>query len=158
MTDARFSDAAEGPLALRAETPEDLAVIAALVQDAVLPMSEISWEAKARRLALLVNRCRWEDLAQAEAEGRAFERVRSLLVVSDVTGIASTGIDRRDRDTVLSILDLSWEPGADGAGRLIVTLAGDGAIAASVECLSVDLRDVTRPYRAVSGRVPHHPD
>jgi len=158
MTDARFEDAAEGPLSLRAETPEDLGVIAALVQDAVLPVTEIRWEAKARRLALLINRFRWEDKAAAEAERRPFERVQSLLVLSDVTSIASQGFDRRDGELVLSILDLGWEPGLDGAGRVIVTLAGDGAIAVSVECLAVDLRDVTRPYAAVSGRAPHHPD
>lgn len=158
MTDARFEDAAEAPLSLRAETPEDLAVIAALVQDAVLPVTEIRWEAKARRLALLLNRFRWEDKAAAEAARRPFERVQSVLVISDVTGIASQGVDRQDRDLVLSLLDLAWEPGLDGAGKLTLTLAGDGAIAVSVECLAVDLRDVTRPYAAVSGRAPHHPD
>lgn len=158
MTDARFEDAAEAPLSLRAETPEDLAVIAELVQDAVLPVTEIRWEAKARRLALLINRFRWEDKSAAEAARRSYERVQSLLVVSDVTGIASQGIDRRDHDQVLSLLELGWEPGAEGAGRLILTLAGDGAIAVTVECLAVDLRDVTRPYVAVSGRAPHHPD
>ena len=35
--DARFEDGAERALRLRAESPEDLQVIAALVQDAVLP-------------------------------------------------------------------------------------------------------------------------
>ena len=158
MTDARFEDAAEGPLSLRAESAEDLAVIAALVQDAVLPVTEIRWEAKARRLALLINRFRWEDKAAAETARRPFERVQSLLVISDVTGIASQGFDRHDRELVLSILDLGWEAGLDGAGRISVTLAGDGAIAVTVECLAVDLRDVTRPYAAVSGRAPHHPD
>lgn len=158
MTDARFEDAGEAPLALRAESAEDLGVIAALVQDAVLPITEISWEAKSRRLAFLINRFRWEDQAQAEAARRPFERVQSLLVISGVTGVASTGIDRHDRDMILSILDLGFEPGEDGAGQVIVTLAGDGAIAARVECLEVDLRDVTRPYRAVSGHAPHHPD
>ena len=82
----------------------------------------------------------------------------SLLVLSDVTGVQSMGVDRKDRDLVLSVLDIAFEPADDGAGRLILTVAGDGAIAASVECLSVDLRDVTRPYRAVSGKAPHHPD
>ena len=158
MADARFEDAAEGALSLRAETPEDLGVIATLVQDAVLPITEIVWEAKARRLALLVNRFRWEDKARAEAEGRDYERVQSLLVISDVTRVASSGIDRKDRDLVLSLLDLSWEPGEDGGGQLVLTLAGDGAIAASAECLSVDLRDVTRPYKAVSGAAPVHPE
>lgn len=157
MTDARFEDAGEQPLALRAETAEDLGVIAALVQDAVLPASEIVWEPKARRLGFLVNRFRWEDQAAAEAAKRPYERVQSLLVISDVTRVSSMGFDRAARDLVLSLLDLSFTATEDGAGRVELTLAGDGAIAADVECLSVDLRDVTRPYRAVSGRAPSHP-
>ncbi|QPZ89975.1 DUF2948 family protein [Thioclava electrotropha] len=156
--DAKFEDGGEGAIALRAETRDDLSVIAALVQDAVLPITEIAWEAKSRRLALLINRFRWEDKAQAEAEKRPYERVRSLLVISDVTHVSSMGIDRSDRDVVLSILDITFEETEDGAGRVTLTLAGDGALAADVECLDVDLRDVERPYRAPSGKVPHHPE
>ncbi|OOY22073.1 hypothetical protein BMI86_06005 [Thioclava sp. DLFJ5-1] len=156
--DAKFEEGGEGAIALRAETKDDLPVIAALVQDAVLPITEIAWEAKSRRLALLINRFRWEDKAQAEAEKRPYERVRSLLVISDVTHVASMGIDRSDRDVVLSILDITFEEAEDGAGRVTVTLAGDGALAADVECLDVDLRDVERPYRAPSGHAPHHPE
>ncbi|AQS47070.1 hypothetical protein BMG03_04115 [Thioclava nitratireducens] len=156
--DAKFEEGGEGAIALRAETKDDLPVIAALVQDAVLPITEIAWEAKSRRLALLINRFRWEDKAQAEAEKRPYERVRSLLVISDVTHVASMGIDRSDRDVVLSILDVAFEEAEDGAGRVTLTLAGDGALAADVECLDVDLRDVERPYRAPSGKVPHHPE
>ena len=158
MPDARFEDADEGPLALRAETPEDLGVIAALVQDAVLPASELRWAPRARQFSCLINRFRWEDKTAAEAAGRPYERVQSLLVVSDVLGVASQGIDRQDRDTVYALLDLTWTPGEDGAGRLELILAGDGAIALSAECLAVDLRDVTRPYAAVSGHAPHHPE
>ena len=39
---------------------------------------------------------------------------------------------------------------------LTLTFAGDGAVAIDAECLSVDLRDVTRPYLAVSGDLPRH--
>lgn len=156
--DARFEDAGEGALALRAESPEDLPVIAALVQDAVLSTADIVWNARARRLALLVNRFRWEDKDRAEAARRPYERTRALLVITDVTGVSSMGIDRTDPDLVLSLLDLAWEPVGDGAGRVVLTFAGDGAIAARIECLNIDLRDVTRPYRAPSGQAPHHPD
>ena len=68
----------------------------------------------------------------------------------------SFGFDRADKDLVLSLLSLDFAPGDDGTGRLTLTLAGDGAIALEVEALEVRLDDVTRPYRAPSGRVPRH--
>lgn len=158
MADARFADAGPGPLALRAEDAGDLAVVSALVQDAILPVTEIAWEPSRRRLALLVNRFRWEDRDFAAAEQRPFERVQTLLVLSDVIRLASDGIDRQDRDTVLSLLSIDWQPGEDGTGRVLLQFSGDGTLAADVECISVDLRDVTRPYRAPSGQAPSHPE
>ncbi len=156
MTDARFQDGGEAPLRLVAQDAEDLKIIAALVQDAVLPVTELKYDAKRRRFALLLNRFRWEDRAQAEQVGRAYERVRSVLVVEDVRKVQSFGFDRADKDLVLSVLSMSFEPGEDGTGRLILTLAGDGAVALDVEALDIRLDDVTRPYRAPSGKVPTH--
>lgn len=156
--DARFEDGGEAPLRLKAETPDDLPVLSALVQDAVFPMGEMRWDRPSRRFAILLNRFRWEDLPAAERRRRAPERVRALLIVSDVLGVATQGIDRREDDTVLSLLALGWEPGADGTGQLTLTLAGDGAVRLEVECLDVALKDVTRPYLAPSGRAPRHPD
>lgn len=156
MADARFEDGEDQALSLKAETADDLSILSALLQDGVLPITEMRWDRKGRTLALFVNRFRWEDRAAAEAAGRRFERVRSLLVIADVVSVASQGIDRADKDLVLSVLSLGWRPGADGAGQVVLTLAGDGAIAAEVECLNVALRDVTRPYLAPSGKVPTH--
>ena len=156
MTDARFQDGGEGPLRLIAQDAEDLKIIAALVQDAVLPVTELKYDAKRRRFALMLNRFRWEDRTEAEQVGRAYERVRSMLVVEDVRKVQSFGFDRADKDLVLSVLSMSFEPGEDGTGRVILTLAGDGAIALDVEALDIRLDDVTRPYRAPSGKVPTH--
>jgi hypothetical protein len=157
VTDANFADGAEQALVLRAEAPEDVAVMSALIQDAVLPASEMRWDRKAATLALLINRFRWEDRAAAETGKRPYERVRALLAIGDVRAVASQGIERGDADTVLSILSLTWEPGEDGTGRVVLTLAGDGAIKAEAECLNLTLKDVTRPYVAPSGHVPDHP-
>lgn len=155
--DARFADADPRPLALRAEDADDLRIVSALAQDAILPASEIRYDAKTRRLALLINRFRWEDAPQARAEGRGFERVQALLSVGDILKLRSDGIDR-DADTVLELLALSWKPGDDGTGTLSLEFAGDGTLAAEVECITVDLRDVTRPYFAPSGKSPEHPE
>ena len=156
MTDATFQDGGEGPLRLVAQDAEDLKVVSTLVQDAVLPVTEMTYDPKRRRFALMLNRFRWEDRSQAEQVGRAYERVRSVLVVEDVRKVQSFGFDRADKDLVLSLLSMSFEPGEDGTGRLTLVLAGDGAIALDVEALDLRLDDVTRPYRAPSGKVPQH--
>jgi Protein of unknown function (DUF2948) len=156
MSDARFQDGGEGPLRLVAQDADDLKVISTLVQDAVLPVTEVQFDPRRRRFALMLNRFRWEDRDQAEQVGRPYERVRSVLVVEDVRKVQSMGFDRADGDLVLSVLSISFQPGEDGTGRLVLTLAGDGAIALDVETLDVRLDDVTRPYRAPSGKVPHH--
>lgn len=156
MSDARFEDGAERPLRLQALDTDDLKVISALVQDAVFPAPEMSYDRKRRRFALLINRFRWEDHMRA-APGGDYERVQSVLLIHDVMGVASTGIDRADADLILSLLALEFHPGADGAGHLSLILAGDGEIRLEVECLDVALSDVTRPYRAPSRKAPEHP-
>jgi hypothetical protein len=151
--DARFEDGRERPLNLGAMDAEDLAVISSLVQDAIFPITEMTWRAGERRLALLVNRFRWEDTGHTR---HAPERVQSLLVIDNVLRIASQGIDRNDHDTILSLLSITFEPGEEGAGHILLTLAGDGAIRLEIEALEVTLKDVTRPYRAPSGKAPAH--
>lgn len=155
MNDAHFEDAREAPLRLRALDAEDLPVISALVQDAVFPASEISYQRRQRRFALLINRFRWEDEEMASG-ARDPERVQSVLAIEDVLAVRTQGLDRNDGDLILSLLTLNFEPGEDGTGRVLLTLAGDGAIALEVEALEVTLRDVTRPYVAPSRKVPRH--
>jgi hypothetical protein len=149
--DARFEDGADVPLRLMAQSADDVPVLSALLQDAVFPISEMRWDKRRRRFALMVNRFRWEDRDAAEAGRRAYERVQAVLVVEGVLGVQTQGIDRNDRDSVLSVLALTY---ADG--RLTLMLAGDGAIALEVEALDLSLQDVTRPYLAPSGKVPSH--
>ncbi|MDJ0627562.1 MAG: DUF2948 family protein [Rhodobacter sp.] len=156
--DARFEDAGETPLHLKALQPDDLPVISALVQDAVFPITEMRWQRRQRRFALLLNRFRWEDATADRRSARDYERVQALLVVDEVQKVASQGIDRGDKDLILSLLSIGFEPGEEGTGRVLLTFAGDGAIALDVEALDVTLKDVTRPYIAPSKAAPRHPD
>ena len=151
--DAKFEDGREAPLNLGALDGEDLKVISALAQDAVFPVTEMTWRAKERRFAILLNRFRWEDVDKARTRGRDVERVQSLLVIENVTKVASQGVDRKDADMVHSLLSIE----SDEAGQeVVLTLAGDGAIRLSVEALELSLKDVTRPYLAPSKKAPDH--
>lgn len=154
--DARFEDGGDRPLNLGALDGEDLQILSSLAQDAIFPVTEMQWLAGENRFALLLNRFRWEDLPAAERRGRSVERVQSVLVVDNVLRVASQGVDRAEKDVILSLLSVGFEPGDDAAGEVLLTLAGDGAIRLSVEALEVTLRDVTRPYLAPSKHVPSH--
>ncbi len=158
MTDASFEDGREAPLNLGAEDGDDLQVISSLAQDAVFPVTEMKWQPTQRRFGLLLNRFRWEDKDAATRRDRPFERVQSVLVFDSVLSVASQGIDRRDTDMVMSLLSVDFEAGEDGAGQILLTLAGDGAIRLTVEAIEATLKDVTRPYQAPSGQAPHHPE
>ena len=147
--DARFEDGAAKPLRLQALSDEDLTVLSSLVQDAIFPVTEMKYDRKVGRFALLINRFRWEDKTPKP------ERVQAVLSFDNVTNVQSNGIDRGDPDQILSLLSITLEADSD---RAILTLAGDGAIAVDASALDVSLRDVTQPYRAVSGKAPRHPD
>ncbi|MFK7944299.1 MAG: DUF2948 family protein [Paracoccaceae bacterium] len=155
MTDARFEDGAHSdrPLLLGAESADDLGVVSSLVQDAVGVTREISWMPRRRRLVMLVNRFRWEDRDAAKREKRPFERVRSALVFDDVLRVKSQGLPPDDAETVYAVLAISFAAGADGAGEINVTLAGDGVLSLEVECVNMQLTDLTRPWETA-----HAPD
>lgn len=163
MSDASYRDATftDRPLRLAARSADDLAVISTLSQDAVGRAGEVSWMPRRRRLAILLNRFRWEDRAVAEREGRPFERVRSALLFDAVLAVRARGIDPSDREMPLSLLRIDFEPdeedGEGVGGRIVLSLAGGGEVALDVECVDACLLDLTRPWEAQSGRAPEHP-
>ncbi|MDG0989357.1 MAG: DUF2948 family protein [Yoonia sp.] len=158
MADARFEDGGDKPLRLKALDADDLAVLSSLTQDAVFPASEMRWDRKARRFALLLNRFRWEDAPNAKIGKRSVERVQTVLTIEDVMAVKSQGVQPGDADTIMSLLSVTFAASEDGMGRVLLTLSGDGAIAVDVEALELMLADVTRPYIAPSKSVPRHDD
>ena len=154
--DAGFNDALDRPLNLGAQDAEDLQVISSLTQDAVLTVDDLKWSRAERQVVFLLKRFRWEDVELAKQQGRDPERVQSLLVIQNATGLASHGIDRKQADVVLSLMSLEFSGAEDGVGDLVLTFSGDGALKVQVDGLDVALRDVTRPYVAPSKQVPNH--
>jgi len=156
MSDATFQDGAEQPLAVLVADQEDLGVVSAVLQDAVLSATDMRYVAKRREFCLLVNRFRWEDRIASEVRGSRYERVRTLLIVRDVLSVRSQGLQQHADDTVLSLLSISFTPAEDGTGTVHFVLAGDGLVDLEVEALNATARDVTRPYLAPSRHAPQH--
>lgn len=125
-------------LRLLAHDPEDLDVISAAMQDAVLKVGDISYEPKARRLTIGFNRYRWE------AGGG--ERVRAGIQFAGVLGVQARKIRRGAREAVLDLLAMSFTPGDAPGGVVTLTFAGGGDLQATVECIEAVLADVSTPW------------
>jgi len=138
-----------GPLRLLAEDEQDLRVISAAVQDAVLKVGDIHWEKGPRRLTVGLNRYRWEN-------GRRAERVRSALQVGGVLNVQSRKIRREARRAVLELLALTFEPGEAPGGCIVFEFAGGADLKVEVECLDLVLADVSDAWAARSA--PTHED
>lgn len=156
--DARFEDVplSDRPLRLKAETAEDLSVISSLIQDAVGKTGEIAYARARHRLVLMLARFRWEDRDAAEKQKRGYERVQTVVTVEDAMAVRARGLVRDDGETVYSVLSADFAAEEDGSGLLRFVLAGDGELVAEVECLSVTLEDISRPWLAAASQAPDH--
>jgi hypothetical protein len=127
-----------GALRLLAMDEEDLGVISAALQDAVLKVGDIAYEKSTRRLTLIVNRFRWE--------GGRRERVRAAFQLGDVESVQTRRIRRTAKDAVLELLAVSFEPGEAPGGVLTLAFAGGGDLRATVECIDAVLADLSAPW------------
>ena len=142
------------PQALRllAETPEDLQVIAAAVQDSVVKAGSLKYEAKQRRFSLELNRFRWEAGQPNRKEGA---RVRSLLAFDGVLGAKTRAVTKVDPELILSLLEVTFTPAEEPPGGTVTLLfAGDGEITLDVEVLDATLLD--SDYVLPTRNLPSH--
>ena len=133
-------------LRLLAEDAEDLAVIAAALQDAVGKIGDILYEPATRQLTLALNRYRWE--------AKGGERVRSAIQLGSVLKVQARKLRRGAKDAVVELLNIAFEPGEAPGGAVVFTFAGGGDLRAQVECLDVVLADVSAPW--ATPRIPRH--
>jgi hypothetical protein len=128
-------------LKLVAFDADDLAVVSAHVQDAVLKVRDMTYLPKEQRFAAVVNRFVWEKPAEGKLS-KSWERRRSGFHFDRVLRVRSTGIDRANPDAVLDLLAIGFDVGEEPAGTVTLIFAGGGAIALDVECIEAAISDL----------------
>lgn len=146
------------PLKLIALDAEDLAVISAHVQDAVVRVGDMAYLPAEKRFAALINRFDWVGAVTAAESGRKqeCERRRTGLRFERVLRARISGISLGQKNKFLSVLAIAFESAGedDPAGRIRIDFAGGGAIELTVECIETELKDLGAAWRARS--VPDH--
>ncbi len=127
------------PLKLRAEDDEDLGVLSAILQDALVAVGDMAFEPAAQRFVLIANRFCWEP--GDGGAGRSFERILSGLRVDGVRSVQRRGFRPGETDRFLSLLAIR----ADGQ-RLYFHFAGGVSIRLDVERILCHLDDLGEPW------------
>ncbi len=135
-------------LKLAAEDAEDLEVLSARLQDAVVKLKNLTWLPRKRRFAAVVNRLQWETGGKT--------RVRAGLHFDGVLKVQSQKVKLGAGEAVVSVLALRFTPagGEDPGGVIEIVLAGGGGLRLTVECIDAELADMTGPWAAI-GRPDH---
>jgi hypothetical protein len=136
-------------LRLRAVDADDLSVIAACLQDALIPLSEMAYLADQRRFMAAFTRFQRERLPDpTRCEG--LTQSQSALVLHDVEAARFRGLDSRFGAVRLELLTIVSEPAPDGLVHVTLLFAGDGAIQLHVRKLGATLEDFGEPWAATS--------
>ncbi|MET3793324.1 DUF2948 family protein [Aquamicrobium terrae] len=135
-------------LKLIALDEQDLNVISAHVQDAVMKVRDLQYLPSVRRFVLPMNRFAWER--KPGFLRRNNERRQSVLHFDRVLGAKAAGIARDKPEEVLSLLAVSFVPTSKPAGIVELVFAGGGAIMLDVECVEARLADTGGAWQASS--------
>lgn len=146
-----------GPLKLQATDEEDLTVVAACLQDALVPIGDMTYMPEDHRFVLVANRFRWEtgalpvdaagtadgtaDAAYDGGAGPRFERVNCAIWFDGVRAVRTRGVNLRDRALILELLTMRLN-----GERLLMMFAGGATIMLEVDGLRCFIEDIGEPW------------
>lgn len=127
-------------LKLAALDAEDLEVLSAHLQDAVLTVGDIRYLPKERKAIFVVNRFVWDKAA--DKRSGEHERRRAALAVTQVSAMKASRIRQDAKGAVLELLAVTFEEGDAPAGRIKLEFAGGGTVLLEVDCIEAQLADL----------------
>ena len=129
-------------LKLLALDSEDLDVISATTQDAVIRVGDMGFAKADQRFAMLMNRFAWEE------GGKTRQRKRAALHFDRVSEVKVSGIDTNAVDGVLELLTIRFTEGDAPGGWVDLAFAGGGTVRLTVEVLEARLADLGSAWAA----------
>ncbi len=151
--------APSGLVKLRAHDPEDMRVVAAWLQDALVALGEVAYLKREKRFIMVANRFKWErtvggalpkapePLAAGDARfvddagEPPFQRVNCGVCFDRVRGVHTRGLDLKNKDHILNLLTIESEP-----RRITLQFSGNAVIRLDVSAIACHLEDLGEPW------------
>jgi hypothetical protein len=142
-------------LKLVALDKDDIEIVSAHVQDALVKVADILWQAREHRFVVALDRFDWMNAADARGAKNPddaapdYRRCRTALRFERVNACKCRDLDPLDRNAVLNLLAVEFTERDPPAGTVTLTFSGGAAIRLEVECLEAELVDLGEVFSAV---------
>jgi hypothetical protein len=135
-------------LKLRAQDSEDVHVISAVLQDAIVPVCDMVFQSDAKSFVMVVQRLRREA-----GEAGAAERICCALTIKGVKAVQTHGLDQKQQDRMLDLLAMMVEP---TTAHMDLVFAGGARIRLELGDWFLAAEDFGEPWPALCN--PCHED
>lgn len=130
------------PLKLLAKDLEDLKILSAHLQDALMPLSAMAYDSTQKTFSLLANRHCWEHLPIIHEGENLYHRVHSGICFKDVMQVHHRGFHPKGPLRTLNFLMAE----ASGKDRLHLVFSGDAYIQLKINQIHCHLSDLGIPW------------
>jgi hypothetical protein len=124
-------------LKLVALDPEDLEIVSAHLQDAIVRVGDLAFLPEEGRFALVARRFDWEASPDEPPRRR-------------LAGLHFERVDRSRTDAAMSLLAIAFEETNTPSGTVSLIFAEGGAIQIEVECIEMQMKDLGPVWEAES--------
>ncbi len=136
------------PLKLVALDQDDLKILSAHLQDAVLRLADMVYMPAERHFAAVVNRFDWLAAENGDGKHSDLRRCRCALRFDRVKRAQVQKIRPSEPFAVAELLAITFEELEAPAGYITLHFAGGGGVRLEVECIEAELHDVGHAWRA----------
>ena len=139
-------------LKLIAKTEEDLRVVSAHLQDAIVNVSDVANLKKNRIFLMQLNRFMWEDVEKGVF--RKNKRIRTILKFENVIKVHAKNINQSKGNKFLDFLAIETYQMIDNNYEMKIVFAGDSIIKIIAEAIEVTLDDQGEAWETKN--IPKH--
>tara|TARA_B110000971_G_scaffold10251_1_gene9824 strand:+ start:253 stop:696 length:444 start_codon:yes stop_codon:yes gene_type:complete len=133
-------------LKLLATSDEDLRVVAAHLQDAIVSTQDIASLKKNRIFLIQLNRFMWEDIEKGVF--RKNQRIRTVLKFDNVIRVLSKNINAKKNENFLDFLTIESSLLPDKSYEIKLIFSGNAVIKIKTEVIDVTLDDQGSPWES----------
>jgi hypothetical protein len=137
---------------------DDLAVIAANLQDALIRVGDMAYIPRSKQFAMVAARFDWVGAAARKTGSSCCERCRTGLHFGRVLKVSCLGFHHQDEALILNLLDIGFKETAPPAGIVEFIFSAGRALRLHVECLEAEIRDLGVRWKAKSAPVHRFDD